>query len=266
MQSGTVRNRSGDRYKPSTGRRYQQSLRLHVLPDVVGFKLARLQRRDVQALADRLVARGHDPSTIRNAIIPLRVLCRRALRDGDLGFNPCAGVELPSVRGRRDRIATPVQVAALVDAVRPDDRALWGMAFYAGLRMGEIRALQWHDVDFNAGELHVRRALDAKGGVIAPKSAAGLRTVPMARALRTLLAAHRFRRVGEGYVFGSAPARPFNHSAVLARARRRWREQAETAALAGFGLHEASHTYASLMIATGVNAKSLSEYMGIRLS
>ena len=80
--------------------------------------------------------------------------------------------------------------------------------------------------------------------------------------MRSLLAAHRLQRVGEGYVFGSALTSPFTPTAVLRRARLRWAKVDALKPLADFGLHEARHTYASLMIDAGVNAKALTEYTG----
>jgi integrase len=65
-------------------------------------------------------------------------------------------------------------------------------------------------------------------------------------------------RLTSGLVFGRGPDRPFNPSTVYDHARRRWR----AAGLTAIGLHECRHTYASLMIAAGVNAKALSVYMG----
>jgi integrase len=262
MESGMIRTRSGDPYKPSVVRSYEQALRLHVLPDLGALKLSKVRRREVQGLADRLLAAGHDPSTVRNALMPLRVIYRRAVRLGELGVNPCTDLDLPAVRGRRDRIVSREQAAELIAALRPDDHALWGTAFYAGLRMGELRALRWSDVDLAAGVIRVSRSLDGKGSTIAPKSAAGVRDVPVPKVLRSLLAAHRLQRVGEGYVFGSSLTTPFTPSAVMRRARLRWGKVESLKPFADFGLHEARHTFASIMIDAGVNAKALSEYMG----
>jgi integrase len=262
MESGRIRNRSGDPYKPSVIRSYELSLRLHVLPDVGALSIAKLRRADVQALADRLLAAGQDPSTVRNSIKPLRVIYRRAIRAGDVSVNPCTNLDLPAVRGRRDRIASRDQAADLIAALRSDDHALWGTAFYAGLRLGELRAMKWSDIDLSAGVIRVERALDQKGAMIRPKSAAGVRTVPIPKALRSLLAAHRLQRVGEGFVFGSTLTTPFTPSAVLRRCRLRWSKIEALKPLADFGLHEARHTFASLMIDAGVNAKALTEYMG----
>src|SRR4051794_8927325 len=114
IRSGAIRTRSGDIYKPSVIRSYESALRLHVLPELGGLKLADVQRRDIQRIADGLLASGRDPSTIRNALMPLRVMFRRALQDGDIAVNPCSNLRLPANRGRRDRIVPPEQAASLI--------------------------------------------------------------------------------------------------------------------------------------------------------
>src|SRR5439155_25278039 len=63
-ESGSVRNRSGDVYKPSAIRGYEQALRLRVLPVFGAARLSDVRRGDLQALIDRLLANGHEPSTI----------------------------------------------------------------------------------------------------------------------------------------------------------------------------------------------------------
>jgi integrase len=62
----------------------------------------------------------------------------------------------------------------------------------------------------------------------------------------------------DGYVFGRGPAQVFAATTLTDRADRAWKD----AELERFTLHEARHTYASLMIAAGVNAKALCEFMG----
>jgi hypothetical protein len=72
MKSGRIRTRSGDPYKASTLRGYEQGLADHVLPELGAAKLSEIRRGDVQDLADRMLGTGADPSTIRNAIAPLK--------------------------------------------------------------------------------------------------------------------------------------------------------------------------------------------------
>ncbi len=223
IASGAIRTMVGERYKPSVVREYERSLRLHVLPTLGGAKLAKIQRRDVQRLADDLLASGADPSTIHNALKPLQVIYRRAIDDGDLAVNPCERLRLPAARGRRERIASPTEAAALVAALRPEDRALWGCAFYAGLRRGELRALLWNDVDLASGVIRVERSMDSYGDNGEPKSRAGRRSVPIVAALRDLLIEHKLvTRRAEGLVFGSSPTSPFTPTAVRKRALTAW--------------------------------------------
>src|SRR6266545_454869 len=259
LASGAVRTKTGERYKPSVVREYERSLRLHILPTLGGGKLSKIQRRDVQALADELLASGADPSTIRNALKPLQVIYRRAIEDGDLAVNPCKRLRLPAARGRRERIASPSEAAKLIAALRPDDCALWGCAFYAGLRRGELRALLWNDVDLADGLIRVERSMSSHGETGGPKSRAGRRGVPVVAMLRDLLVEHKLvTRRGEGLVFGSSATQPFTPTAVLKRALTAWRR----ARLDPIGLHECRHTFASLLIAAGVNAKAITTYLG----
>ncbi len=97
-REGRIRNRSGDRYKPSTLRGYEQALREYVYPALGSAKLQNIRPGEVQRLADALVGRGLNPSTVRNGLLPLRAICRRSLRQGDLAVNPTIGLEIPAVR------------------------------------------------------------------------------------------------------------------------------------------------------------------------
>ena len=58
----------------------------------------------------------------------------------------------------------------MIAAVPDGDRALWATALYPGLRRGELQALQWSDVDHEAGLIRVERSWDQRVGPIEPKS------------------------------------------------------------------------------------------------
>jgi integrase len=259
-KSGQIRTRSRRPYKPSTIRSYEQGLRDHVYAELGAVRLTDIDRNTLQDLADSLLAVGLDPSTVRNALAPLRVVFRRAVSRGEVAVNPTSGLELPAPEGRRERIADPAEAGALIAALPVEDRALWATAFYAGLRAGEIQGLRWPDVDLAAGIIKVSRAYDPKARrFVEPKSRAGRRSVPVPAVLRDYLVEHRMRRgAAEGLVFGRTAEAPFTSSNVWRRARTAWKR----AGLVPIGLHEARHTYASLMIGAGVNAKALSTYLG----
>lgn len=258
-KAGVIRTRSGDLYKPSAIRSYEQVLRARVLPELGQLRLSALTRNSIQDLVDRLMAEGLSPSSIRNTVLPLRAIYRRALQRSEVLQNPTLGLALPAARQRRERIARPSEARALLEALSERDRALWATALYAGLRRGELQALRWADVDFAEGVIRVERSWDERVGPVAPKSRAGRRRVPLCKPLSAHLAANRLLSGGpQELVFARSAGRAFCPEALVRRARAAWIE----AKLSRIGLHECRHTYASFMIAAGVNAKALSTYMG----
>jgi integrase len=170
------------------------------------------------------------------------------------------GLTLPAVRECRERVARPAEAQALLAALPPADQAIWATALYAGLRRGELQALRWRDIDFQAGVIRVERSWDEKAGPIAPKSRAGRRRVPLTAPLRAQLAAHRLqqRTNTEALAFVGRRKGAFSAEALLKRSRTAWKRSG----LKPIGLHECRHTYAAFMVAAGVNAKALCAYMG----
>ena len=95
-RDGSIRNRSGDLYKPSAIRSYEAALQNRILDDLGARRLSDITGVDLQDLAARLLAEGLDASSIRNTIMPLRVIYRRALSRGEASINPTTGLELPA--------------------------------------------------------------------------------------------------------------------------------------------------------------------------
>jgi integrase len=260
-KSGAIRNRSGDRYKPSALRSYEASLRRHILPVIGKTRLSEVSRQQLQRLVGKWQEQGQSASSIGNHVNALRAIYGNtdSLTDGNVPTNPTQGLRLPARRGRRERIASVDEAGRLLAGLPESDRALWGTAFYAGLRRGEIRGLRWADVDLAGGAIHVRTGWDDREGEIDPKSQAGTRKVPIIGRLRDLLVAHKMLTGrSEGLVFGRTETRPFNPTTVAGRAKRTWK----AAGLEGIGLHEARHTFASYLIASGANIKVISVLMG----
>ena len=131
---------------------------------------------------------------------------------------------------------------------------------YGGLKRGELRALRAEDVDLAAGVIRIERGWDPYEGEIKLKSRAGRRKVPISEALRPFLVKQLAAtgRTATDRLFGSTASRPFAGEKLSERADEAWK----AAGLNRITLHECRHTFASLMIAAGVNAKALSTFMG----
>jgi integrase len=283
MTDGSILDRKGKPYKPSTRRSYAQAIDGYLTPDALArMTLSDVRRRDVQDYVDRLRKQGLSPSTIANKLDPVRVIFRRALRRDEIAVDPTVELELPAVRGRRDRIATRTEAAVLIDALPASERALWATAIYAGLRRGELRAARWSDIDLAAepAVIHVRRTWDDGEGEVDVKTEAGFRTVPLTGRLRSIIVEHGLatRRGGDDLVFGRTASDPFTPTTVRSRALTAWGwkripnpeaegprmlwVKARTDALDPLTPHEARHCAASYLIEAGLNDLELTTTIG----
>lgn len=255
----TVLSRKGEPYSPATIRGYAADLRLHVLPTLGSRRLSEIKRGDVQRLVDVLVVRGFAPSSVRNAIDPLRRIFDRAVKRDIVPFSPCAHLEVPSGSGTRERVASTAEAAELIEALEPRDRALWATAFYAGLRMAELRALRWIDVEDKC--LRVVQTWDDKEHEQARgKTRAAVRTVMVIPELRPFLLAHKIAtgRRGDDLVFGKTATTAMIRSTIRSRALRAW----EASGLTPITPHECRHTFGSIMAAAGVDVNERQRQMG----
>lgn len=163
-RTGRVRDRSGHSYKPATLREYARVLRLRVLTEFGSVQLSAVTRGALQNFVDQMLASDLAASTIRNTVNPLQAIYRHAARRELVAVNPTRELELPVARGRRDRIATPVEAKRLLDALPVGDRPIWATAFYAGLRRGELQALRFSDIDLSRSEISVSaRGISTRG-------------------------------------------------------------------------------------------------------
>ena len=109
-----------------------------------------------------LAGEGRAPRTIAGALATLGSILRYALRRGYITDNPLHRLEA----GERPRPAPPApralgqdEIARLLAACAPRYRLLTVTALYTGMRILELLALTWADVDFGAGVIHVRAQL-----------------------------------------------------------------------------------------------------------
>lgn len=254
---GEIATRGRQRYAARTLEGYRSNLDVWVLPAYGNIEAQRLTVRDWQALIDKMRGQGKATWTINNMLNPVRAIYRWACSPARevLPVNAVRGVELPASDEKpRERFASPDEAETLMAALpRQLDRLAWGLAFYAGMRRREIRPARWGWVDLEDGVVTVRES----------KTKAGTgRKVPIAEPLRALLVEAKLaaeRTDEDDYLIpGERSGGWFCPDALQRRARRLW----AAAALNPIGLHDCRHTYASWMIAAGVNAKALMEFMG----
>ena len=270
-EAGAIATKRGTAYKPSTLRDYRGLFERQIAPTLGDRQVGSLVRKDIQGFIDLLAisnaARGGKVSgrTVRNVLTVLQVICQHLHRRELISTNPCVDIALPPVNAKEVEFLEPEELEDLINALPIHDAALYGTAGYAGLRLGEILALRWDDIDLANRRVHITRSWDSKSGkFVDPKSKAGRRHVPvnsrLEGLLRTYEASLNCTHSGSDLVFPRASGIPQAPSSLEQRLRRTW--DAAGLRTPTRVMHTARHTFASMAIAAGINVKALSTYLG----
>lgn len=173
----------------TTLRDYRATVKRDLYPVLAeDLPLRRITTARVEQLQTHLLQTKRSPRTAQKTMVLLFGILALARRRGWIGENPCERLDRIRTTRRSDlgHVLTPEQVYAVARAVRAGDRedreqaaAAIVVAAFTGLRVGELRALRWEDVDFADGVVRVRRNLPSRAErEKAPKSGAG-RIVPL---------------------------------------------------------------------------------------
>lgn len=243
-----------DRQKPSTIASAKTILRIHLIPFLGPKKLDAIWDEDIQRLKTKLSDRS--PKTVNNILSVLNRLLRSAVEWGALDHKSCNIRVLP-VQSQDAAFHDFAEFGRLVEAAMGLSRQAHLIVLLggeAGLRCGEMMALEWTDVDFDRGRLRVQRS-DWKGHVTAPKGGKS-RTIPLTGRLASALAAHRHLR-GQR-VLTTAEGKPLTQKVVQVLVR----NAARRANLALSGVHALRHTFCSHLAMRGAPARAIQELAG----
>jgi integrase len=156
-------------------------------------------------------------------------------------------------------VFSPEEVGGLVRAAANEvDGAVYLTVAFTGLRMGELLALRWRDVDFAGSTIRVRASWAGRA-LTTPKSGK-VRSVPLAPDVASKLAGlgRRENWIGEDdLVFASEVGTYLDGSAL----RRRYKAALERGALRSLRFHDLRHTFGTRMIAKA-DIRRVQEWMG----
>jgi integrase len=248
--------------KASTVEDYRSIINVHLLPQFGEQRLEDITVPAVEAFQARLAKRVHRGSRItprtRNKILNvLHGVFSRAKKVWGLPMNPAADVERHPDRQSGDiEVFSPEEVHALLRAAHDErDAAVYATAAFAGVRMGELRALRWRDVDFPRSVIRVRASY-AAGELSVPKSGK-VRSVPMVDEVSQHLARLAGDVRDDDLVFAEEGGLWLNDD----RLRRRYESALREAGLRRLRFHDLRHTFGSLAI-TRADIVEVQAWMG----
>ncbi len=186
--------------------------------------------------------------SVAKYLVILHGIFKRAMKVWGLPRNPVVDVERPRYRVSDDLDAfSPEEVWALVRAAGSErDGAMFLAAAFTGLRMGELLALRWGDVDFAGEVIRVRRSYNAHGGLTTPKSGR-VRSVPMVPYVGKALArlATRHELVADDDLVFPGELGLFQDAGAL---RDRYKAALIRAGLRSLRFHDLRHTFGTLAV------------------
>lgn len=280
---------------------YRSQMRVHVIPELGGWRLSELRPELLEQHYRQMQADGHSAHVIRGVHRVLRSSLNEAVRRRRLGANPALVARPP----RADDVEVePLSVdesrrvlAAAASTLHP---ARWSIALSLGLRQDEALGLLWSDLDLDEGVLRVRRSVQRHtwrhgcdvvdgqptcghkrgaeceqrtgGGLmlVEPKTKASKRSIvlpaPLVEQLRAHRAAVNRRRLAAGEVWDSTHDLVFPAVAGglvdPARDNAEWNRLIATAGVRDVRLHDARHTAATLLLLQNVDIRTVMSIMG----
>lgn len=255
-----IRHRTDDkRLAASTLRDYRTTIDKVLVP-LVGAEtpIERVTADVVQRVRDDLVSRKGRPRTARKHFQVLTGVLARARKSKWITTDPAADVERITLDKPSGvyRALEPAQVQALARAAKTEqDAALFIVAAYSGLRLGELRALRWRHVRFDLESIMVEKSLPEHGVEKLPKSgrARSVPLIPQAAVALDGLSRRGFLTAPDDHVFVNALGGPANGDVI----RREWHAAMKRAGLGGlvskevpreerFRFHDLRHSFGTL--------------------
>ena len=267
-------NYSKPRLRPKSQLDYENSIYRHIIPALGHIQLSKLTTNDLQQfymqmkkngrlIRTQIYGEGLSDRMVRACHTRCLTALDRAVTDGLIRVNPAADCKLPPQNVKEMQLLTREEMQRfLIQAKEEGYYELFLLELATGLRRGEVLALQWDDLDFETGALHIQRQVYRANGelvVSAPKTKAALRTIVLPSALVGVLEEYR-QQVSSRWMFPS-PAKedsPLDPATV----RKRLQTILKHAGCRKVRFHDLRHLFVTTALENGMDVKTLSTIIG----
>ena len=199
--------------KPSTRYGYGSMLQRHILPEFGEMPIGQITPMHVTELFEKLRRRGLAPHSRLNVYALLRTVFELAVEYELVAVSPVRRrLHRPSYRPKEKPSLTPKQIGRVLEEIPPYWKPLFLCLAVTGLRIGELLALRWQDIDWGSRKMTIVHAL-WRGRLETPKTEASIRALHLPETLHQALLMHHERSVFIGpqdFVFCRADGAPLD--------------------------------------------------------
>ncbi len=265
--------------KPRSFERYEEIVRLHIVPVLGNVQIQKLTPQQVQSFYTKKIKEGYKAITVASFHNVLHKALDMAVRWNLVAKNVCDVVSPPRVEDFEIQPLTVEQIRKLLEVAKGHPmEALIKVAIATGLRRGELMALKWQDIDLTTGILQVQRnlvripsKLPGKGYIESEtKTKKSRRSVVIASFALEALREHRSQQLHalaaagplwqyNNYVFCTTIGTHIHPTRDMADPLN---ELLEKAGLPHIRFHDLRHTAATLLMSQGVHPKVVQEFLG----
>ncbi len=245
-----------DKLKKSTIRDYRNSMNNFILPKFGNMPVDQIDCSAIETFINEL---GCKNKRAKNLLVPMRHVFKRALRDKYIKQNPLSLLEPMKAEKADINPFSFEEVQAIIENADLHYRNFFIVAFFSGMRFGEMSALKWKNVDFVLKVIKVRETL-VEGEEGKPKTNGSIRDVEMLPPVIEALRDQRKATLGKSdYVFLNKYGRTLRPCPLR---KHDWKKALNSAGIEYRPLMQTRHTYACLMLNAGVLPGYVMKQMG----